>query len=231
MEGLHLEFAQIRTDEDALSFASTYGGLGHYYVLVREGEDPHESQQLHAESIAFWHHHAGIVRFVRKVWELLERDDVDALRKLIDPLDERGAYIADRAFTEIGGPKTRPVKGLYIYLHSIVGDSKTGFGAPDRFDAVFVARYTIQEIMNLQIQRSIDVYIQPGQMGFYLVVSDLLGAVYWHLAKEITGYPTNARFCEHCHSLIFEARADAKYCSADCRQKAFQQRRRNANGA
>lgn len=222
LTGLHVEFAELKTHQDIERFASRYGTLGYGYRVGDSNQSrvDYDVKRMYGESVQFWLHHVGYVRLIRNLWPLIAEENDIALRPYITRSASRP--FSRQAYAEFGGPLT--VIHETFKLHDI-GDTLDQIYAYEDFDdgtPSEIGYHAIGNLIQYEIRQATRLSLMPGDPSFYIIVTDLLGAIYWHLSRELNGLSANVRLCHHCNTLIQDARVDAKYCSAACRQKAFQ---------
>lgn len=215
LTGLHVEFSELRTNQDIERFSSRYGQLGYgFQVQSSSSAFGGASSTLYGESVRFWYHHIGIVRLFRRIWPLISDEREEELVPFVSR--QIGVGFTEVAFDRFATPFSQPFGTASKYEIEDEPLSTIGY-------------WTIDEYVNEQIQNATCLRMNAGDPNVYIIVSDLLGALYWHLARELAGSTPHIRLCQHCQSLIHDARVDAKYCSADCRQKAFQLKKKQGN--
>lgn len=227
LSGLHIEFASIRTAQDVIQFANRYGMLGYCYALKVPGS---ESVAALGESLPFWLHHVGQVRLFRALWQLVEAVDNAKLDRYVNRSTEPDSLIfTEEAYREFANEFT--LRSQRTYFEGTYSSGLT-FARPQPIDdspASQLAHTGIVSTLNFEIQEATRVFVSPPDPGPYIAVTDLLGAIYWQLAGEMMGSNPVFKYCQHCQGVIHDARANAKYCSDTCRQKAFQLKKKQGN--
>lgn len=159
---------------------------------------------------------------IRSLWPAICAEDEKALAPYITRSEVRP--FSRKAYEDLATPFTEP--HFTFPLGSIEDYPNDEIFRYDDYadDASLcdIAYEVTRQIVEAELREATVLSFLPGDPNFYIIVTDLLGAIYWHLARELSGAPQNYRLCQHCQSLIRDARTDAKYCSASCRQKAFQ---------
>lgn len=230
IEGLHVEFAEIRGPVDALRFANSYGLLGYAYALESTTMDATQSGLILGESLEFWMHHVGTVRMFRALWPLVATKDNVRLERYVNRFTEGDQPdFSSIAIEELANEFTLQTTSARVYGTFEHGPVIPEPAKVDEAPAWQLAYDRIHLALNLELRASTRIHVQPPDPNPYVIVTDLLGAIYWQLAREMMGVVPRAQFCQHCHSLIKNARVDAKFCSTSCRQKAFQLKKKQGN--
>lgn len=225
LTGLHIEFSNLKTRDDIERFASRYGCLGYGYSLESNDSPTEKLQRPYGESVSFWFHHVSLIRMIRKLWEFVEVENELALRPYITRSLSRP--FSKQAYIDFGIPNTHPHD---TFRWKDIGDSEDdafAYVEDDESTLVELAYITIAQIVQYELRAATRLSVVPGDPDFYIIVTDMLGALYWHLSRELSGIGANVRLCHFCHTLMHDARVDAKYCSAACRQKAFQLKKKS----
>lgn len=229
VESLHIEFAGLRNPTDVSRFACKYGLLGYAYQLEADEDNPGLAlpSPPYGESFEFWMHHVGTVRLHRALWPMILAEENVKLDRYVDrDTSKESQNFTDAAYEEFANEFTLPTTSEYFE-----GSYSSGlnFQVPPMDDrpASQLAYDCLASDLNDQLRAATEVYVEPPDPNVYIVVTDLLGAIYWHLSREVTGSSSMVKFCHQCQGLIRDARADAKYCSNACRQKAYQAKKKS----
>ncbi len=205
---LHRKFGDVQTMEDVMKFANTFGTLGfsiHGPYILGDGR----TFVGLGEPYRLWLHETTNVRTLLQVWQVLQEPWSPAsLHALRDTLN-----LADHDFLN-----SRRGWELKRWLASPVLDSFP----PGRENAPISladARLAFHEFINDELNSRILIKISPDENLYFLVVKNLLAAIYVSLANEVLGHTRPSRRCEYCTGYLDDrARSDAKFCSAACRQ-------------
>lgn len=220
LTGLHVEFGALKDREAIERFASRYGCLGYSYVLEATDAGADATRKPDGESVQFWFHHISLIRLIRALWGFIEADNELALRPYITRSTARP--FSRQAYADFGVHDTTPHTTFSLRDIGDSEDDAYAYNEDNESTLIELAYRTIAQIVQYELREATRLSVVPGDPEFYIIVTDLLGALYWHLSRELSGLGANVRLCHFCNTLMHDARVDAKYCSDACRQKAFQ---------
>lgn len=173
------------------------------------------------EPLNLWLQQASVIRHAVGVHDLLSEQD---FRKFV-----RGVFELSRSEAHVQHTES-PARFHTTSFSDVLFDHLSGRRTPvidDRYTRQFVEMQLGLHV-NTWLSASVDIQVWPDRQGHFIVVRNLLGAIYLSLANEVTGASSAPRRCldPECRQTIKrQVRSDIKFCSSRCRQRNYRRRR------
>ncbi len=203
--GLYRDFSRIRTPEDCLSFASSYGMLRGITC---------------AEQVGQWEAEAKLLREALTAYRILETGDFEALEEVVNgPRTVHPSGVLDWFKVDVG---RAGIAG--IWDARLTGNTKEG-----------ALWFHLCHLVNDGLKDNVHVQLRKLDGPPELVTRpvNLLGVIWLQVAQEIAGI-RQRRICQQCGKGFwlyergegrFRTRRDAIYCSQACNQAAYRKRK------
>jgi hypothetical protein len=244
--GLFRDFvATAPTKEGIRVFANKYGLLGGditYPIVFRTPQSPNDVEPGHGEPLSAWIREILVMRQVVTLWDLAHAGDVKGLSQYIHWREEGVLYdshphleeklplpiaLGILHFAEENGPPLYH-RRAWIATSTAHPELLQQFSSGD---VVQPARYYVQRGVNEYLQGHVSARLlwadRRTRLDLCFVPESLKDALWLQFAHAIAGNK-DYRPCVEC-ATWFElspkvARADKRYCSRVCRNRAYQQR-------
>jgi hypothetical protein len=184
---------------------------------------------VYGEPFAKWASEISSMHEMLWLWEALQHKQISLLRQVIKWDGSVGVYYEPEHSPQRKG-SVYPSRGLW--KEWILGlDNPELRHVVESGDVLTPGWYYLQRIMNQKMSRnrsfSALLWDRENSLRLTIMPANLISALWLQFARAVDR-DRSYRACEHCRRWIevgADSRADAKYCSNSCRQKAYRHRR------
>jgi hypothetical protein len=223
-----LRLAEDPSPNRIVRFANRYGWLGRSRNLA----PPAGGTVVGGESLWTWHSAILQVSGLRRLWEWVERDDVDRLVPFVLWTAEPLAVSIHVAFT-LSGPVPsihRPLSGFprpFTFQEAVIAREErddSGLLARWQFgDPIEAVRYWIHRVVNDNLKGHVNMAVLPLMGSTIRYFPDGLLAAIWVQFAHLLAGGKRERECANprCpHRRFIPGRRDQRYCSKNCQELA-----------
>ncbi len=170
------------------------------------------------------------MRHIVRLWEWIRDNEIVELQRII-------RWDGDRSVMAVLESPRGPAGSAYIQAREWITAPNIHPELLKLFnpgDPVMPGCYYLQRVVNRQLMTHSStphlLWDMERRLQLFITPSSLIGALWLQFATAIDG-DRKYRTCDHCHNWFekgAKVRADAKFCSSNCRQKAYRRNQAEA---
>jgi hypothetical protein len=184
------------------------------------------------EPLEVWASEISTMHAMLWLWEAVKQNQISDLRRVIRWQRSNGVYYQRKLSAyEIG---FSPLRVFQQWIANADNPELLQLMKPG--DVVTPGWHYLQRIINYKLRKHLSfsrlLWDRQNSLRLTIVPGSLISALWLQFARAVDGN-RSYRTCENCRRWFevgAETRADAKYCSNSCRQKAYR-RRQEADGS